>query len=418
MLKARMWIGILCCILFVQLSEIVTAQNNDRNISILIRTNTNDSFSVKITSLKYDKDFAFSFTLDDGLASAYLVAYPFFEGGKVSDSYIDQWGYDQGGDGKYYAGLYYTDGCGNQLPFKAASAINAKSITTDTIFHPGNLSWKQVADLYRAGWDILSHGYSHETGKQVHAAYEVSENNRVVENRLKIKMSAFVIPGGKEDYLSEGPYTKAALDQGMQTVQCEHFRGHLIDLDSITIKKQGHLKLGREFLHSKSTTGKNEAYVSSGETIDDSALYAEKLVKEISTHLNQKEKFWINAFTHSVGNQNLWNISLVFPDFKAVFNQLENHYGENGMDNMWMAPTTEVYEYLLVSHFIKYHAEKQGKYIKITIDTAAIPAGLRYHEITFVLRSAGKIKKVKCVACNVESYSKEKKQSLVNVKWK
>src|SRR5690606_25520610 len=81
--------------------------------------------NVSITPLRYNKRFACSFTLDDGLVSAARVAFPFFNGGQVAPSFKDQWGFDQGGDGADHPGLFYTDGCGNPRPFTAAVAVNA-----------------------------------------------------------------------------------------------------------------------------------------------------------------------------------------------------------------------------------------------------------------------------------------------------
>jgi hypothetical protein len=414
--KHRQFLETFFSLLLAFYSPITLAQSKQSSITVTIKLRkSSDTFSVKEAPLKYNKDFAFSFTLDDGLVSAFLVAYPFFTGGRVSGEYTDQWGSDQGADGNVYPGLFYTDGCGNRIPFRAASAINAKNVTgADSALHPGFLSWKQIRHVYHAEWDILSHGYAHVTGKGINPDYQVAENNRMVEDSLQIKMRDFVIPGGKDDYLSDGPYTKAAFSLGMQTVQCEHFPGHLLMLDSTL--KLTHLKLGRKFLHSTLSLPSGEAGLAKGRhwplSEADTTLF-----KEISSHLNKKDKFWINAFTHSVGNQNLWNISLVFPDFKNFFNQLAKRYGEKGMDNMWMAPTEEVYEYLFTRRAVKYHVEKKRRHIKIRIDTGGIPSGLRYHALTFILRSAGRIKKVRCAGCHIESYSKEKAQSLINLTW-
>lgn len=363
---------------------------------------TADTFRVKIASLKYNKNLAFSFTLDDGLVSDYLVAFPYFQGGKVAGKYIDQWGIDQGADGKYYSGLFYTDGCGNSIPFKAAIAINAKNVaSTDTIAHPGFLSWKQIDSLYHAGWDILNHGYSHATGKEVNAKYEIGKNNEVVKDHIGMEMRDFVIPGGHNDKLSNGPYAKAAFHLKMETVQCECFGNYLINIDSNL--DLSHLKLGRKFLRTS--------------TIEGRLSKSRRLGKSISILLDQDQKFWINAFTHGTGNQNIWNISFIFPEFKSLFKQLALQYGQRGRDNIWFAPTREVYEYLLNSRSVKYTIKGKRKRIKIIIDKNSLPSDISYSELTFVLQSSAQIKKVKCKDCSIESFSKDKRQNLINLKW-
>lgn len=406
MYRHRFIIGLMISVSLLLTYQTVLGGIADSSITVIIKLRKPvGPVSVKTAPLKYNKDFAFSFTLDDGLVSAYLVAYPFFSGGKVSGTYTDQWGHDQGADGKRYPGLFYTDGCGGQIPFSAASAINAKNIAdADTVDHAGFLSWKQIMNLYHGGWDILSHGYRHITGKGINAGYEVAENNRVVEDSLGIKMNDFVVPGGRDDDMSDNPYAEAAFNQGMQTVQCEHFPGHILVLDSTL--KLSQLKLGRKFLHSTPDLAGGHAVEA------DTALF-----EEISRRLDKKSKFWVNAFTHSVGNQNLWNISLVFPDFKHFFNGLANHFGQQGLDNMWMAPIEEVYEYLLTRRNIKYHVERKGRYVKVHMYTGGIPAGLRHHAITVVVRSDKVIKKVTCVGCSIECYSRNKGQNLINLTW-
>lgn len=406
----------LWALLFI-VAKISHAQKPDSMIAVSIKLKrTANNFSVKLAPLKYNKSFAFSFTLDDGLVCDYLVALPFFNGGKVQGSYIDQWGNDQGGDGLYYPGLYYTDGCGNPVSFKAGIAINAKSIQdADTIFHHGFLTWKQVNTLYKAGWDVLNHSYSHATGKDADVFYEVNKNNEEVKSYLGFEMEDFVIPGGHDDIMSNGPYTKAAFKSGMETVQCEDFGNYLITLDS-TLDLH-HLKLGRLFLHTTNRSLNDTAIWSLSDSANWSLSEAETTVlfDTINTNL-KKGIFWINAFTHGVGNQSIWHISLVFPEFTSFFHQLAAIYGQYGADDMWMAPTQEVYEYLLNSHSIKYRIKKRGKTVIISINKKTLPVGLRYHELTFLLNSDRHIKSVSGIHCRIESYTKSKNQDIINIK--
>lgn len=154
--------------------------------------------SAEAARLKYNKHTAFSFTLDDGYRSAFTCAYPLLNGGMVSPSIPDEYHNNSGGDGQYSPGLFYSDGCGKQIPFKLAVALNA-GIVYD---HPENrarLSWPEVTQLYQSGWDILNHGYHHLSKHGTDYNSEVLQNIKTVQDKLGFTMTQFVVPGGDHD---------------------------------------------------------------------------------------------------------------------------------------------------------------------------------------------------------------------------
>lgn len=388
-------------------------QKKGNTITVIVRLKApSDSLFFSIAPLKYDKSFAFSFTLDDGLVSDYLVAYPFFQGGRVAGSHIDHLGKDQGGDGQYYTGLYFTDGCGNKVSFKPSIAINAKSIdSAEPISNPGFLTWKQVDILFKSGWGVLNHSYSHATGRNVDVYKEIEKNNKIVNRDIGFTMKGFVVPGGHNDKISNGPYAQAAFNLGMETVQNEHYGNYLIKID--TIRHLENLQLGRLFMH---TIGDSILWIRSGPNQRIKGNY-EKLFSTINSHLAENKPFWINAFTHGVGNQNIWGISMTFPDFTNFFDEIEARYGQKGNDNIWMAPTQEVYDYLLNARLIKFTSRKKKKKIKMIISKNSLPTAIRYHELSVTLSGRKKIKSVKCRGCTIESYSNHNKYCLINFKW-
>lgn len=345
-------------------------------------------YSLTPAPLRYNKDFAFSFAVDDGLVSAALVGLPYLGGGTVSPSYMDPWGYDQGGDGRTYPGLFYTDGCGHTIPFRAAAAINGKSIG-----EKGRLNWDQVKALYRAGWDVYDHGYAHLTGEQVNAAAEIRQNGEVIRERTGIAVTQFVEPGGKGDSLSEEPYAKAAFAQGRMAVHCGHFP---IDCrlpnDSLTA---AHMRVGRWFISSSSRGWQVDAFLHRLSRMVDSG----------------GGRIWINAFTHSVGNDDVWGISLKYPDFRDLFDGLAARYGAQGRDNIWVASFQAVQEYQVLRYALKYAVSVKGNKVYCRIDTRGVPAGLRHRAMSFVWQSTSGIRSVECRGCVVESYGR----GLVNV---
>jgi len=115
---------------------------------IFTTASTATVFNISNAELRYNKNFVFSFRLDDGWIDAYRTAFRYFNGGNVV--YLE-------GQTPNSPGLFYTDGCGNDVAFKSTFAINPKSITED---NPNNLSWDMVNEMYLRGWDIFNHAYT------------------------------------------------------------------------------------------------------------------------------------------------------------------------------------------------------------------------------------------------------------------
>lgn len=120
---------LLIAIVFVSFAgfsnEIKSDSTKSKTISFKIKLKSDAKVDIIPSPLKYNKHFAYSFTLDDGYRSAYLTAFPLLNGGKISASNTNEWKMDQGGDGTESKGLFYSDGFGNKIPFKLALAINA-----------------------------------------------------------------------------------------------------------------------------------------------------------------------------------------------------------------------------------------------------------------------------------------------------
>lgn len=366
----RYWI-----VFLVLAGQLAVAQQ--RKVTVTLESSAKET-EVSVAPLRYNKRFAVSFTLDDGYISAARVALPYFNGGQVAAPFKDTWGVDEGGDGAHYPGLYYTDGCGNALTFKAAVAINAKTI---------HFSWDDLAQMKQAGWDIINHSYTHATGKDVKAEWEVAENTRAVQQRLQYNMQQFVIPGGKDDHISLPPYTDAAFAQGLRVVHCGNFKGYWIE--PAAREDWNQLRAGRLFLNSR-------------------RAMMDSVFKGIKEHLATGKHYWLNTFTHSVGNDDLWNISYRFADFTALFNRLAKEYGKDGEDNVWFAPPEAVHAYETIRRAVKPQITRSGNKLTITFDEVKTE---KYKALTLLVQEP--IKTVKCTNCKVESHNAK----MINITW-
>ena len=156
--------------------------------------------SVSKAALRYDKDFAYSLTFDDGGVDGYTCALPALEGGTSACS------------GSTLTGLSFTDGCGNDLFFKAGLAWNAANALGQDAHDGrivGKMTWQQLDALYAKGWDVFNHSFSHKarsTNTMSNQDYitEIDMNHTYVRDKTsnKIKMPLFVVPSGDVTYQS------------------------------------------------------------------------------------------------------------------------------------------------------------------------------------------------------------------------
>lgn len=342
-------------------------------ISFRIKLKSAEKVKIETAALKYNKHLAYSFTLDDGYRSAYITAFPLLNGGKISAPAINEWKNDQGGDGTNSNGLFYSDGLGNKIPFKLALAINGAAIS-DLPQNRGHLSWAEVKEMYDAGWDILNHGFHHATKHGTNFLTEVTENTISIQKNLGFIMSQFVVPGGESDPGYQLEYERDALANGSFSVASYVGAGPVIKVDQkVNLDK---MIYARTFVQSsKDTIG--------FKTMD-------RFLATFDSVAKLPNPIWYNEFTHGVGNGNLWNLSMRFPDFKYYMTAIANKYGLKGNDSIWMAPWQEVYEYIWLRDRIKVNYEQKNKEVLVTIEIPEIPETFRYRAISLTIDTHSK----------------------------
>ena len=347
--------------------------SKSKTISFKIKLKSADEVKIKPAPLKFNKHFAYSFTLDDGYRSAYLTAFPLLNGGKISNPDKNEWKIDQGGDGTTSNGLFYSDGFGNKIPFKLALAINGGAIC-DLPANRGHLSWQEIKEMYNAGWDVLNHGFHHATKHGTNYLTEVTENTTSIKQNLDFTMSHFVVPGGEGDEKYYLEYEKEALNNGHFSVASYYGVGPVFNVDSkVDLDK---MITARTFVQSSKDS-------TSFKTMD-------RYLKTLDSIVKQPNALWFNEFTHGTGNGNLWNLSMRFPDFKYYMTALANKYGAKGSDTIWMASWQEVYEYIWLRDRIKVDYKQKDKEIEVTIVLPEIPKTFRNRDISLTVDTSSK----------------------------
>lgn len=367
-IKGIITAGLCCLCLFQQTAAAAPARLQD-TVFIHLKLSTNAPVKIRTAPLKYNKHLAFSFTLDDGYRSAYLSAYPLLHGGQISPPFPDEWKNDEGGDGTYAKGLFFSDGCGQVIPFRLAVAINAAGIN-DMPLSRGHMSWPEVQQLYQSGWDVFNHGYHHATKHGTDYESEAMLNQEAVKKQLGFTMSQFIVPGGEADKGYELLYEKAAFKYGSLAVGSINGAGPAINVkDPVDLTS---LVYRRNFIKSDSIP------------LD----VARHRLKALDSLMKLPDPVWLHEFTHGVGNSNLWSLSIVFPEFKYYMTSIAQKYGSSGNDNMWMAPWQEVYEYIWLRDRIRVIISQKGKDVIIKLAVPDLPAAFRYHATSLTVQTS------------------------------
>jgi Secretion system C-terminal sorting domain/Polysaccharide deacetylase len=336
-----------------------------QKVTIFFDSASSTTPSVSKAALRYDKDFAYSFTLDDGTADAFTHAFPLLQGGVIKDFE------------SAFSPLYYTDGCGNDIVFKAGIAwnsANSQGVDTHTGDVKGYLTWGQLDTLYNAGWDVFNHSFSHKS--QWIAPMSTSDYaNEILRNQLavrektakKLEMPVFVVPSG------DAGYQDIALQLGNKVV----------------------------FDQSGNVSGMGGLQVDDNLNLTGQKIHRQNIVESLSW-MNQLEKvveksrngghYWYNEFAHRV---NIFEFSSFnFFSFKNQMEKIANNWGKKGTDQVWMAPLQEVFEYLVLRQTAQFKTTVSNQKMDIQFDLSQVPTWLRRKTLTIKINATNNFSRV------------------------
>lgn len=342
--------------------------------------------NVSLSPLKYNKDFAYSFTFDDGKIDGYSYGFKLLNGGTISET------------GESFPGLYFSDGCGNQIPFKASLGWNSvNSSFADIHFNtPDYITWTQLQELIAAGWNVLNHSYSHAAYGATDYNFQITENQKAVFAKTAYQMMHFVIPSGDLNYINP------AFFNGMQAVYSNkmEFLGYNngIDVDAPFLTEQ--LKIYRRYLYDELFTPSNILA-----KIDDVAG------KSINgNHL------WYHDFTHRIIPTPTGG-SLVWSTFKYYMQQIADKYGFQGSDRVWFAPPMEVLDYLHLRENTTLSYTKSGNRVDVYLNMLQADNLSKYFLSLNVLANAELISVSPQFNANIGFANTGINQKLVNIEW-
>jgi len=349
--------------------------------------NSSDIVEVVPAPLKYNKDFAFSFTLDDALTDAYDLAFRLFNGGLSSV------------DGITYPGLYYTDGCGNQISFTASIAwytANKDGLDLHNSVNTGHITWSQALQLYHSDWTFLNHSYDHSDKQDdIDYVWQLNQNNNAFFNRMGHYLNYVIPPGGNANYIQPA-FDLGALAVFTSNRSYAQSSGEPIKVDGIVTNSDP--VFWRHHINSS----------------DDSIEDLKSQIVELLDDSGLNNHLWWNEFTHRV-QYDLYGGSLEFEVFREYMEFLESTYGAKGNDRGLFANSIEVFEYLKVRDNIEININQNDNLLEIELDYSNCPQIMRYYDISLLLSGAN-IQTIEAVDAGQTKYSNETDYSLINLK--
>ncbi len=333
--------------------------------------------------LKYNKLFAFSCQLDDGLEDIYTHGFPFLNGGAVG--------------GITYPGLSYTDGCGHDIKFKMSSSIfSMDSSQTVDVHDPATgwaflIKWPQLNGIYQNGWGISNHGLTNQSGDY---EYSTARNHSYVKRMTQpatpegVHMGIFVNPNG------DPAFTPFAAQNGYRVCFREGVYFGKPSFNVSSTWPQGPVDMGRTNFY----TGIDIA----------------KLVDNIANASVNDEHHWGVAFSHSITN-GTWGYD--FDTFKLKMTTIATKYGKAGGDNIWMTTEEEVLDYFLLSPYLTVHTLTTGNEMVISF-SGSLPTDFRFYAVSLLVDAAVNIQSIAMQGPGAITFNGVgTNKSLINLTW-
>lgn len=331
-----------------QLPSNSTGSGEEITITVTFANAISNTPNIEFTKFRFNKDFAYSLTLDDGNVNDINVVYPMLSGGTTPD-------------GQTHPGHFYTDGCGNNQVFRVGFSIMGNH-TFDVTNGLNFMSWSQVNSLLQADWDLFNHSFDHCAYGCDYDA-EVLNNVAIIESKTGFRPTHFAVPSGDD----EG-YTVPAFANGMITVSDQNYlfpgNGGLEILNQMNLYQ---FRLHRNTLEQEAPPYGND-------------------IDNIAAVSQSGNKYWFSEYSHKVGYANQSYVSVNAYNFKNYMNYIENNYGRFGSDRVWFAPTQEVYEYLVVKQNTQIsNTSISNNQLVITLNLVNVPDNLRRNSLTLLL---------------------------------
>jgi len=381
--------------LFCFLAFTVQAQNSQVIIHVKFAS-TPTTASSSFTGLKYGKQCFYNIEVDDNSVS-FRDLMNYFQGGAVS------------ADGQTYPGKFFTDGCGNNVPYTASVAINVRSHHWPPdqqdgmlIMESGNTNSIDLSDLSRAvQTDCYPavHGYYHDmTGYYIQNNFTQSTNISECADYIFQKASftprVFITPNadtGYNKYLEAQGYfgnsSTGVTDGYPQSPTLENIWSTGLS-DISEVGTGGFRTYIRDFLDNWTDQT----------SVDNLKATVTALKNASSVTINKFRRMGTHGFDASS-----------WPYFKSFIEHIET----TSQDAIWVTTLQEALEYLETKRKLIKTETLQGNELTITLDYTEIPLANLKRDITLQVNSNAAIESITVNGAQRSTYNIQ--TGLINV---
>jgi gliding motility-associated-like protein len=324
---------------------------------------------------KYNKDFALVLQMDQDGADIYNKVFPYFTGKEGNP------------------GLFYTDGAGHDVPFKMGISHSSVYNGTDVHQQEGGiyLSWNEIGLLWNEHFCLENEGYTQPTIEYL-PSYEVLRNASYTKKmtaaltRGGIDMNTYVLPskGGNQLLPAKEAGYISFYDENGQDLP------NPVNVTTITPLIQRTFKRFR---------------------IDANLFQNVRNMADNSTQNNH----WLGAFFAA-----RFGVSpdISFDQFKNQMDQIATTYGKDGSDNIWVASSREVNEYLVLRDKIVVQETPLGNTLQLRFSGTDIPTNFRYNNLSLLVTADAEITDIKIIGATGSTAAHHGDTALINLSWK
>lgn len=326
------------------------------------------------TPLKYNKDFALILQMDDGNPAVHDQVMPYFKG-------------QQGNPG-----LFFTEANPqNNQPFKMDAVQYSFNGLGNDIHNyvNGYLHWDNLINLWAGEFGIVNHGLTDPplTDFELDVRRNLSYTKR--------KTLSGTIPGGYDMNVYVIPNNTVS---------------------QIPFAKQHHLAVYHDGINSIENPVRVESLPAiQGIEISRASITANlfQQVQTIASQSGPDNHLIATFFNHGFGG-----VDITFDQFKSQMNQIAAAYGKDGLDNIWSASSSEVFEYLRIKELVTVNTNLEGNVLTITLSGQNIPENFRYYAVTLTIEGTSNIvNMVVQEPDQMSTYLYSQNKALLNLKW-
>lgn len=346
-----------------------------------------DGITLEMPPLKYDKHFAFCFTVDDSYITGWSRVFAGINARWIYNNDFTHMSSERGDGYKPEEPLCVTDGCGNDRRFTFGEAIwatNGNSYNPDGFIKDKNsstyspyISWEELQEMTDLGNAVYWHdidtskwkpGIVDDIVKGMQADYDRTYS------KIGYFMRTMAQPNGDPNYLEAAQKSPlASVIRGTGKCQEVHIRrcGSLYKMNIFGGDPNGN--------------------------------YDDKL-EELAAQAASDDPLLISMLIHRTDEK----LTLPF------FNDIYALYGKKGADNIWVTSYDELYEYMERKQTVTWTSRIEGDFKVFTVKVPKEQT-FRYNELTFIVKGCSQpAVRVSDNLCGFSSASRADGTAIVN----